>query len=333
MRYTSFKFGLVPTIFLWLIGILMALFILRAIFTSYTEGFGPLKTDVTRAPLDRTPFRLYPERADKFTPLYTTVEQSQQKYRELVANLHIEDLGSVQSEIDKLKAANDKANSDIDGYNKQLSNKKYLKSTKNSIKSKVDSAKKLINTNQAEMYRLTLDATTRINTYTNLVTEFNKELEDFYSNVRKIMAENESNKASSVPDVVSPPPPTAEVLSGPTPITVTPEKKKYNYHSKLETSLENVAPNYPNYKFKGCWTYGNDTAYPILTKTIAQNVTSMDDCVGKASNLGLSSAAYDGSNLCFGGGSEYSTNNRAKCKHTYPKGKSWLVYSTDDTNI
>ena len=31
--------------------------------------------------------------------------------------------------------------------------------------------------------------------------------------------------------------------------------------------------------------------------------------------------------------SEYSTNTPVKCKHTYHKGKSWLVYSTDDTNI
>ena len=106
MRYTSFKFGLVPTIFLWLIGILMALFILRAIFTSYTEGFKPLLTgDSSRMAIDQRPFQMWPDLADQLTTLYNPVEKARQRTQEIIANLHIEDLGSIQSKIDKLKAA------------------------------------------------------------------------------------------------------------------------------------------------------------------------------------------------------------------------------------
>ena len=158
------------------------------------EGFNfILYSDITRTALDQRPFQMWPDLADQLTELYNPVEKARQKSQELVANLHIEDLGSVRSKIDKLKAAIDKANSDIAKYNKELSNKKYLKSTKNSIRAKVDNAKKLINTNQSEIDRLTDDANTRIDTFNNVIKEYGAQVDELYKNV-KILADKNGKK-------------------------------------------------------------------------------------------------------------------------------------------
>jgi hypothetical protein len=93
-------------------------------------------------------------------------------------------------------------------------------------------------------------------------------------------------------------------------------------------SIENAAPRYPLYKFKGCWTYGHDVTYPVLdSRMVFANVKNMEECVGKNSLLGVPTAAYDGKNICMGGMFDYKTKTSAKCVDTYPNGKSWLVYS------
>lgn len=92
-------------------------------------------------------------------------------------------------------------------------------------------------------------------------------------------------------------------------------------------SIENAAPHYPLYKFKGCWTYGHDVAYPVVNRLVFGNVKTMNECVGKSSNLGMPTAAYDGKNICMGGMFDYKSKTSAKCVDTYPNGKSWLVYS------
>ena len=406
MRYTSSKFGLVPNTFIILIGILMALFILRAVFPTYTEGLDTLKFNSTQTPLDRSVFESYPKYADDFTPIYTQLEEDQNVAKERINKLGISQLPIMQSNIDKLQAGINKAQTDIASFNKDLSSKTISKTARTILTMRVSSTNKLINTNQAEINRIKSSMDYITGMYSQTIDYYNKKLEDSYAKIQDIIKEKEEQERINAqrslevdvideysykgcfkdgndraikqmigsgnitqcialakqkgyetvgvqfgnqcwagnstdgtdyskygiqtnPTDCNPSSPGAwtnvvyqaipkNVAQSPPPIKVTPE---------------NAAPNYPNYKFKGCWTYGNDTAYPILTKTIAQNVTSMDDCVGKASNLGLSSAAYDGSNICFGGGSEYSTNTPVKCKHTYHKGKSWLVYSTDDTNI
>ena len=93
-------------------------------------------------------------------------------------------------------------------------------------------------------------------------------------------------------------------------------------------SIENAAPHYPLYKFKGCWTHGHDIAYPILdSRLVFGNVKNMEECVERNSKLGMPTAAYDGTNICMGGMFDYKPKTAAKCVNTYPNGKSWLVYS------
>jgi len=93
--------------------------------------------------------------------------------------------------------------------------------------------------------------------------------------------------------------------------------------------IQNAAPNYPNYKYKGCWIHNNDASYHILSGMGTNNIPNMNACVSKISEKGFHSAAYDGKSLCLGGGAEYSIKNNTKvnCDTTYSKGKSWLVYS------
>jgi len=97
-----------------------------------------------------------------------------------------------------------------------------------------------------------------------------------------------------------------------------------------QLNVEDAAPNYPSYKYKGCWSSGNDTQYPILKKMVVSNISNMDDCVGKISQVGLPSVAYDGKSLCFGGDNSYSEYNSTNCESTYGQGKSWLVYSKNN---
>jgi len=92
--------------------------------------------------------------------------------------------------------------------------------------------------------------------------------------------------------------------------------------------LQNV-PGFPEYQFKGCWTKGNDTTYPILNAMAVPKVDTIEQCAEKAKALNLSTIAYDGSStgMCFGGESEYKNTTTAQCYNTYKLGKSFAVYS------
>ena len=87
-------------------------------------------------------------------------------------------------------------------------------------------------------------------------------------------------------------------------------------------------PGYEKYKFKGCWSVGNDTAYPVLNKMAVCGVPNISDCAKRATNLNLSTMAYDGKGMCQAGDLEYQTKTPTECYNTYGQGKSWSVYST-----
>ncbi len=87
-------------------------------------------------------------------------------------------------------------------------------------------------------------------------------------------------------------------------------------------------PGYEKYKFKGCWSVGNDTAYPVLNKMAVCGVPNISDCAKRATNLNLATMAYDGKGMCQAGDLEYQTKTPTECYNTYGQGKSWSVYST-----
>jgi hypothetical protein len=89
-----------------------------------------------------------------------------------------------------------------------------------------------------------------------------------------------------------------------------------------------AVPGYEKYKFKGCWTIGNDTAYPVLNKMAVCGVPNVSDCAKRASNINLSTIAYDGKGQCEAGDLEYQSKTSTECYNTYGQGKSWAVYST-----
>lgn len=126
---------------------------------------------------------------------------------------------------------------------------------------------------------------------------------------------------------VEPPPPQVENTIS-TVQAHTPEPAPEYVMNK--TYIQDAAPDYPNYTFEGCWASGNNTQYPILKKMVIHNVFNMNDCVKNISQAGLQSAAYNGKNLCVGGGPEYAEYTSSKCDDTYTKGKSWLVYSKNN---
>ncbi len=92
-------------------------------------------------------------------------------------------------------------------------------------------------------------------------------------------------------------------------------------------SIPEAAPNFPNYKFKGCWTTGHDTSFPVLTDMYLTDIKSMDECVKRASQMGLSNVGYDGKGKCIAGKQDYTTSTSTQCYNTYKLDKSWLVYS------
>lgn len=92
-------------------------------------------------------------------------------------------------------------------------------------------------------------------------------------------------------------------------------------------SIPDAAPNFPNYKFKGCWTTGHDTSFPVLTDMYLTDIKSMDECVKRASQMGLSNVGYDGKGKCIAGKQDYTKSTSTQCYNTYKLDKSWLVYS------
>jgi hypothetical protein len=91
-----------------------------------------------------------------------------------------------------------------------------------------------------------------------------------------------------------------------------------------------VDDKYKSYTYKKCWSYGNienGLNHRILDGLIYPNVKSMTDCVTKAYDQNVDSAAYDGSNLCLIGGREYSNYTQFDCSSDIYGKKAWEVYS------
>ena len=268
-------------LFFILVSIVILLFVLRVIYLSY-EG---MVSDQTGHNLDRSVFTEHPEYTVQLTPLFDSMENTRAKYRKLIEDTQLEDnfytlLSNAKKNNDAstVKALTDKQNNSTVLYDK------YAK-------------------------------------------EYVSELQKFNDNIALILKNPPKNKFEPSYDVEPGPAPVIDI-----PPTIIIEEPVVQPAAATENTLRNTtgdnktyiedyaiqdaAPNYPNYKYRGCWTYGHDTSYPILSKMVVNKIPNMNECVGRVSQQGLKTAAYDGKNLCFGGGSEYSTNTSVNCEQT-----------------
>jgi len=230
--------------------------------------------------------------------------------------LYNTDLTNAQQEVSTEQASVDSYNSQLKGNYNPLQ-VMSLRSKLSEANTKLTNAKKTVT--DLESFKQEFDT-------------YQQETQDFYQKIRSMFATNPPPTSTTT----STPPPTSTTTSTPepaTPPTASPNNPVGVWENpRNEYLIQNAAPNYPNYKFKGCWRYGQNQSHAVLNKMVSTKIPTMDECVHRVSKQGLHSAAYDGSGICFGGGSEYATYTPVNCETTYDKGKSWLVYSTDMIN-
>ena len=163
----------------------------------------------------------------------------------------------------------------------------------------------------------------KLNQIREFLATLPKKIEDLikkYPNLGKIPPVPKASSSSSVPN----PPLTgfgaSSTIQGSGPANLA--------QGQGSSILQNVT-GFTEYQFKGCWTKGNDTTYPILNAMAVSKVDTIEQCAEKAKALNLSTIAYDGSStgMCFGGESEYKNTTTAQCYNTYKLGKSFAVYS------
>jgi len=196
----------------------------------------------------------------------------------------------------------------------------YLSAGKSSIDKYTEQINELTKkgNNPSELATLNTNRDQTVDRYNAIYEDYIKQSSTLTAKIREIMMNNIKKNG----DEVKLPTP-AEKSTNQTLKTLQPLVNK----PKMLDIVQDAAPNYPDYKFKGCWASGNNTEYPILTQMVIPNVFNMNDCVQSISRAGLQTAAYDGKNLCLGGGPEYAEYTSYKCEDTYKKGNSWLVYS------
>ena len=356
--YMSFKITPKHTIFIILIGIFLILWVIKASW-SYKEGLDSLsrlytaKKDIANLPqvnikdlkakmaAGKTAYTLTKEGEDKLIALFIENEDKKKELKlraEEIFNKILtlqKDIASYRWNIGSIQGALD-------------TNTVYkTASEKNTAKQKLEDTKR--NSSKAETdIDVYLDEYSDLdNKYKSWVkdeysTKFQAILKDYKRPEADVIAPTGSSQVSDNPPIVSnqvsdnlpivsnqvsdnPPIVSNQVSDNP---PIVPEPATENMLKK--PYIQDSAPDYPNYTFKGCWSSGNNTMYPILNKMVIPNVFNMNDCVKSISRAGLQSAAYDGKNLCFGGGSNYTEYTSSKCDDTYTKGKSWLVYSKNN---
>ncbi len=204
------------------------------------------------------------------------------------------------------------------------SNDEYIKISLGDLrKAKAQKKAALVKQLEAKLAELKKDINSGLNVYDTGLTQYKADLKTVKNGGTLVQDAPRGSPPSGqtyVPPPVPPPPPPARAppsLSGTT----------YVPPPAPGSNITNAAPHYPKYKYKGCWTHGHDTTYPIVNQMLFKDTPNMNNCVKKISELGLSVAAYDGNGICMGGDKEYQTQTSTDCSGTYPKKKSWLVYS------
>ena len=326
MNYRSFQITPKHIIFISLIGIVLILLIIKASWSS-KEGMTSLErisilqkdistklqpTDVTKLKEDidsgKTFFKISKEGEDKLLQLVT---ENNDKKNEL--KIRAEDILNKITKLQQVISQNNWGINNLTGT-RTASGK--------SAEERISDYKIIISKSENEI-------TSYLDEYTNLENTYQSWVKnEFLPRQTTIMKDYKMPTGQ----VTSPQQPqqVTDTTTTPTVPTVPEPATESTLNKTNQLNVEDAAPNYPSYKYKGCWSYGNDTQYPILSKMVVSNISNMDDCVGKISQVGLPSVAYDGKSLCFGGDNSYSEYNSTNCESTYGQGKSWLVYSKNN---
>jgi hypothetical protein len=326
MNYKSFKITKKHILIITLIGLLFLVFLLKAMWYS-SEGVEMLEDKINKIDNIRKSLNTSPAPIDALEAV-TTIQikrdydgkvltpEGQKKLRELLIDsenkkkefkIQADDIyNKITKSLKVFETDTSYVNTEqkaIDSYNNKLKitapNQQFIiKAQMSGATNRLAVAKNKLSTSEKE-----LDS--NISDYINLKNTMNEWVMNTYQPNIDAIVRNDTIQ----------------------PVTAPAQDDTLRKPEESTYSIQEAAPNYPEYKFKGCWTYGNDTQYPILNKMVASNIPNMSDCVRKVSQIGLQSAAYDGKNLCIGGGSEYTQTTPINCDNTYTKDKSWLVYS------
>jgi hypothetical protein len=330
MNYKSIQITPKRIIFISLIGIVLILLVIKASWSSDEgiEVYNKSQIDplIKSIDMDRIEQEL---NGDK----YNVTKQGKEKIKEFVIEVNkwrkdvkikITELRNAISILQKNVANNtasvEREQTALNSYNNKFKNSNFQQT--GIIRVQISGASKRLSLFKQTLSRSQTALDSKIIEYNTMVDSILKKSQDEKNQADKIILDYKKPEGYVEPSIVKNQA-TISQSSVPAPAT----EATLNKTNQLNYSIQDAAPTYPDYKYKGCWSSGNDTQYPILTKMVVSNIFNMDDCVGKISQAGLKSVAYDGKNICTGGGEEYSEYTHAKCDSTHSQGKSWLVYS------